>query len=1483
GMETIVVLGAQDTIIDLTNDVINTDTPIPLDFIPFVDMTDNTIIGGDGRDDIRAGAGDDVLIGGLGDDTLNGGTGDDVLIAGEGDDTLVGGEGQDTLIFSGSVLDYRIETTTVAGGDVAEADITEIDTAVLDVFVSEEELLATLYEATLFIRAFNNDNTLYTREDFEGEYNLDSDGFISDLEFDLEQVIGTTRNESDLTTAQKYLNGDNPESINARRGAFFTSEEALDNIFIDYRDGESDELNATGQVLASYVGAQFDLLNEMFDAYKFLQAQLDGNPDATVDGFFNSIDENGLEDYYDSLVLGLTSIVESTDSQFDPDTKAFAEEFLDEEEDSSLVFAKDSFDDAKASVADLMVGGFQFEISATEMASAEAQADGTDNFGYVDAEDGTTANSDIEVFSFATGDVLATPDTPEVALAMGSDTGESSLDGLSNDRTPTLKVTFGEFARFVGDTVVVEIKQEQETTPATDTKPAVTEFVVIRTIEHVLTADDVEAGFVELDLELLAEEEPAEDMVVVCEPTTPEMMPVPADGKYQFATRVDTVLNTTSEVDVTNYTLDTVAPEIQSAATATPDENTEELYDTETDEEAAGLEGFVKYSLVSDPIFGPSKPEDISAAQLSLAQAQINLTNFVNTAYSQAFPQGGSVTEAEKISSLQEFFRDNQDIVNSINLGLRTFDVTKAQENFAKVSAGTELTNDFALLQIDEKTGVVTLKPKEMVTTQDEGSSSEAEPLLLDHETKPVYTFQVRAVDEAGNATFQIVTVNVTDLDESAPLFVSATTASVVENTVAGTTVYTAKADDDTIPAMEVEIMPLGTLPMDEEPTMETPDPDTDNLGVVTYALKVFEEGDMMADDSALFKIDSKTGEVSFIDVVPNFESLKKQYKFTVVATDAADNMTEQQVTLNVADIGEDNVKDMFVGTAEDDFFNGLSDDDTLEGLAGDDILIGGAGNDTITAGDGDDVTVLDISTDGSDSINMGAGRDTVVLGGADEIRITFTSAEVGNGSATDKTDASSSTPLTNQDGGLAVRVQAEDPMGNLNPMGDVTRTDDEGIRFVAEEGTKFDVRDLVSGAPRGDHFSVVELGTEGNDVFEAPGEESIVLSPSVLAEDLHLAPSNILYGTNGQLNETLRLNGVIPTEYLSSVAAQNVNPAEVYTFTRKLPELDGGTTYLFQFAVATGYQLTVDLESSARFETTSLNQSEMGGEVQQLVIVTDEPETFEITFFLTSNLPNLEQETPPAFSFVLREADVGPVYNLSDNLVGEVGGDSINVPEENYYINAGAGDDIVNGSEGEDFLVGGSGDDELMGGKGNDRYIGGTGDDIISEEDFADDIVVAYNLLTDGSDQVDLDDGDDVVNISATDAMGNHADQIRLTFTSGEVGNDRAKDSTDGVVADGGLLNQDGGLAVRAQAEDAMGNLDAMSGIGRFDDEGTTFVAGGTTTFDIRDLVSGVSRGDQFNAAELGTDGDDQIDESASTVNYYVNAGRGDDTVTTG
>lgn len=125
---------------------------------------------------------------------------------------------------------------------------------------------------------------------------------------------------------------------------------------------------------------------------------------------------------------------------------------------------------------------------------------------------------------------------------------------------------------------------------------------------------------------------------------------------------------------------------------------------------------------------------------------------------------------------------------------------------------------------------------------------------------------------------------------------------------------------------------------------------------------------------------------------------------------------------------------------------------------------------------------------------------------------------------------------------------------------------------------------------------------------------------------------------------------------------------------------------------------------------------------------------------------------------------------------------------------------------------------------------------------------------------------GDDTVNVS-----GNAATQVRLTFTSAEVGNGNPRDA-------GTLANQDGGLAVRVQTEDAAGNL--AGPVSRFDDEGITFEARGGVTFDVRDLVTGAARGDQFDEVSLGTQAADKFDERGSNEAYYINAGMGADSL---
>ncbi|WP_404463172.1 cadherin domain-containing protein [Vreelandella aquamarina] len=174
---------------------------------------------------------------------------------------------------------------------------------------------------------------------------------------------------------------------------------------------------------------------------------------------------------------------------------------------------------------------------------------------------------------------------------------------------------------------------------------------------------------------------------------------------------------------------------------------------------------------------------------------------------------------------------------------------TATATDAGSVTYSLKSVDDHAAFSIDSASGDVTLSGNP------------------DYETKPTYSFTVVATDAAGNTSEQAVTLGVNNLDDTAPTITSAATAnSINENSGAGQVVYTVTSTD----SADV------------------------STGSTSYSLKA-------DDDASLFSINETTGEVTLI-VSPDFET-KESYRFTVVATDAAGNFSEQAVTLAVNDI----------------------------------------------------------------------------------------------------------------------------------------------------------------------------------------------------------------------------------------------------------------------------------------------------------------------------------------------------------------------------------------------------------------------------------------------------------------------------------------------------------------------------------------------------------------------------------------------------
>lgn len=529
------------------------------------------------------------------------------------------------------------------------------------------------------------------------------------------------------------------------------------------------------------------------------------------------------------------------------------------------------------------------------------------------------------------------------------------------------------------------------------------------------------------------------------------------------------------------------------------------------------------------------------------------------------------------------------------------------------------------------------------------------------------------------------------------------------------------------------------------------------------------------------------------------------------------------------------------------------------------------------TEAQADDYISFDITTDPPVVQSLGTGDDLVDVSGTgiSQVRLVFTSNEVGNGSDRD------SLTQANQNGSLAVRMIAEGADGGV--MGGTSKFDDEGISFIASGSFTFDVRDLVSGIARGDQFSIVRLGTMAADLFdEGSSIRNTYINAGMGDDDVTGGGGNdFLVGGAG--NDRLdggagddRFIGGGGDDAIAGGTGADTAIFNVSTDGADRVNLGTGLDQVSVSAAAGVAQIRLTFTSA---EVGNADAADSGTLANQDGLLAVRLQAEGADGALAGAVSRFDDEgtsfvsTMPGVTFDVRDLVSGTARGdqFSAVYLGTDQADTYDLTTATLatYVNAGRGDDVVTAGAGNDFLVGGLGRDRLIGGEGADSFIGGAGNDAISGGN-GDDVVI-YNVSTDGGDRVNTGNGMDQANISA--ARG--TTQIRLTFTSAEVGNGDASDG-------GTLANQDGLLAVRLQAEGARDNPGGT--LARFDDEGITFTS--TTagvTFDVRDLVSGTARGDQFQVVVLATAQDDALDFSDASRSYYVNAGGGNDTITGG
>jgi Ca2+-binding RTX toxin-like protein len=405
----------------------------------------------------------------------------------------------------------------------------------------------------------------------------------------------------------------------------------------------------------------------------------------------------------------------------------------------------------------------------------------------------------------------------------------------------------------------------------------------------------------------------------------------------------------------------------------------------------------------------------------------------------------------------------------------------------------------------------------------------------------------------------------------------------------------------------------------------------------------------------------------------------------------------------------------------------------------------------------------FDITRSAPIARDLGSGDDRVeIRGDVPQIRLSFSPFEVGNGSPND------SNTQANQDGGLAVRVQAEDAAGNLT--GPVSRFDDEGITFTTRGAALFEVQDLVTGVSRG-LFDTVILGTSGADRINVSDDDDDHRGRGHGDDDDRHggrhddAQAFYINGgggddriTGGSLNDFL--GGGLGNDRLSG---RDGNDTIIGGFGDDVVRGGRGDDTAILNITADGSD-RVDLGEGLDRVTfvappgsqvrITFNNGEVGnGNPLESGLAANQDGGLAVRIQFEDGADNLigpvSRFDDEGISFI---RSAGQTFDVRSQVTGAQRGDFFDVVRLGtsgddtisdagrpirYYTDGGGGNDTLVGGTLVDALVGGLGDDRLDGREGNDSLVGGAGaDTFIFAGVTGNDRIIDYQP---GTDRLDL------------------------------------------------------------------------------------------------------------------------------------------------